>query len=591
VRIKLPLAVAAAVFLLTASVSWAVGELTRKSGKAGCISMTGDNGTCEVGRGFGLPRDVAISPDGRNAYVPNGFSDAVAVFDRNPATGELSQKAGAAGCISQNGAAGCLPGNGLDGAAAAVVSPDGRNVYVASFESDAVAIFSRDPVSGALSQAQGQQGCISEEGVGGCLSAKALDGPIEIAISPDGADLYVASFRFNGLAVLRRLPTGELRALAGDEKCVSEDGTGGRCKDGIALVGPSDVEVSPDGANVYVASRSSDAVAIFDRDLNGVLTQKGARDGCVSESGSSGACQDGVALVVPNKLAISSDGENVYVLANANAVSIFDRDATGRLTQKSGTAGCLSDDGTAGACQDGAALIGVSGIAVAPGGETVYVASAAQSPISIFDRDSTGALAQKPGLAGCISDDGSGGGCRPDAVALRDGDLTVSPDGRNLYFADNSSNKVSIFDRALPSPPPADTLAPTVTGFRAAPKRFKVGPKKRQGTRFRFVLSEPAGVGIEIERARPGRRIGKRCKPPTPTLKGHRPCRIFKRRATLTFAGGLAGANTIRFSGRIGKRTLRPGAYRGAIVASDAAGNRSTPSRASFTILPQARKR
>jgi len=47
---------------------------------------------------------------------------------------------------------------------------------------------------------------------------------------------------------------------------------------------------------------------------------------------------------------------------------------------------------------------------------------------------------------------------------------------------------------------------------------------------------------------------------------------------------GTKGRNRIRFSGRIGKRSLRPGRYRAVIAATDAAGNRSTLRRTRFRV-------
>jgi len=92
----------------------------------------------------------------------------------------------------------------------------------------------------------------------------------------------------------------------------------------------------------------------------GELTQKAGTDGCISDTGSSGVCQDGRELVNPYGLAVSPDGKSVYVGSEvSDAVTIFDRDlATGALTQKAGTAGCVSETGTAGTCQDGVALDG-----------------------------------------------------------------------------------------------------------------------------------------------------------------------------------------------------------------------------------------
>jgi hypothetical protein len=47
---------------------------------------------------------------------------------------------------------------------------------------------------------------------------------------------------------------------------------------------------------------------------------------------------------------------------------------------------------------------------------------------------------------------------------------------------------------------------------------------------------------------------------------------------------GAKGPNGIRFTGRIGKRSLRPGRYRAVIAATDSAGNRSTLRRTRFRV-------
>jgi DNA-binding beta-propeller fold protein YncE len=49
--------------------------------------------------------------------------------------------------------------------------------------------------------------------------------------------------------------------------CVSETGTGGACADGVALDNPFSVTVSPDGSGAYVTSSLSNAVAVLDREL------------------------------------------------------------------------------------------------------------------------------------------------------------------------------------------------------------------------------------------------------------------------------------------------------------------------------------
>jgi hypothetical protein len=47
-----------------------------------------------------------------------------------------------------------------------------------------------------------------------------------------------------------------------------------------------------------------------------------------------------------------------------------------------------------------------------------------------------------------------------------------------------------------------------------------------------------------------------------------------------------AGANAIRFDGRVAGRVLRPGSYTLTITAADALGRTSPPRRVPFTILP-----
>ena len=135
-------------------------------------------------------RAAVVSPDGANVYVASEVSDAVAVFDR-AADGQLVQKAGTAGCISNTGAGPCADGTALDGANSVTVSPNGKSVYVTAtgFASEqqttAVAIFDR-AANGSLTQKPGLAGCLSDTGVGPCVDARALAAPMSVAVSPDG---------------------------------------------------------------------------------------------------------------------------------------------------------------------------------------------------------------------------------------------------------------------------------------------------------------------------------------------------------------------------------------------------------------------
>lgn len=378
--------------------SGAIGQL---AGTDGCVSDSGTGGACAVGTALVGPRSVALSPDGKNLYFPATSAAAVAIFARDQATGALTQLAGTSGCISESGTDGaCAVGRALSGARSAAVSPDGTSVYVASYFSDAVAVFSRNPTTGTLAQLVGTAGCVSETGTNGaCADGVALDGARTVVVSPDGTNVYVASEASGAVAIFARdVTTGALTQLAGPPGCVSQTGTGGACIDDRALGGAGGIAVSAEGDFVYVASMGSDAVAVFSRDPStGALAQLSGKAGCVSETGNSGACLDGTALDRARSVSISPDGSSVYVAAEiSDAIAVFSRDGTtGALTQLTGMDGCVSETGTAGACADGTALDAARAVSVSPDGETVYAASFGSSAVSIFARDpTTGALAQ-----------------------------------------------------------------------------------------------------------------------------------------------------------------------------------------------------
>jgi 6-phosphogluconolactonase (cycloisomerase 2 family) len=437
-----------------ASASATSGALTQKAGIAGCVSETGSAGACVDGVALDGPKSIVISPNGANAYAASSVSGAVVVFDRDPGGG-LTQKAGTPGCISESGTGGaCATGIGVFGANSVTLSPDGANAYVSAPAGSDVTTFDRDPVTGALTQKAGTNGCVSEVG-GLCADGTALDGAASTTVAPDGKNLYAVSQNSDAVSIFDRNPaTGVITQKAGTLGCASETGTAGACTDGRALDGATALTFSPDGSTAYVAAVNSDAIAIFDRDPStGALTQRAGTAGCISETGTAGSCVDGKALDGATSVAISADGASVYAATlTSSSVAIFDRNpGTGALTQKAGTAGCVSETGTAGACADGKALSSAGGVAIAPDGSSVYVASQASGAVATFDRNTaTGALVQKPGLAACVSDTGTAGAC-VDGTAL-DGatSVTVSPGGEHVYAASTFSDAVSAFDRDLP---------------------------------------------------------------------------------------------------------------------------------------------
>jgi DNA-binding beta-propeller fold protein YncE len=425
------------------------GRLMQPKGQAGCIHRRGTN-RCERGRALTSPEDIAVSPDGRHAYVAAYNSHAVAAFSRDRRTGDLEQLPDRRGCVHhRNRSGGCTIGRALGGPIALAISPDGRNVYVASAGSDAVATFSRNRRTGALRQAAGVRGCISQRPGDDCLVGRALNEPTSVAVSPDGARVYVAGRRFpSGVAILTRASDGSLTQAEGPAGCVTYRG-GFDCASARAISAPEEVVVTPDSRHVLVAGMRSDAVAVLSSGPNG-LSQAPGTAGCIARGAAEG-CERGRALAGPVDLAITADGRNVYTASSiTDGIAILRRDrTTGALTQPSRRAGCLSQEGGGGRCGVGRALDEVWSVAVSPDGRNVYSVSSKVNMLGAIARDrATGRLAQLPGRYACFIRAGFGG-CpegRGLTVAVA---VVVSPDGRNVYVAseDVYLGAVAIFRR------------------------------------------------------------------------------------------------------------------------------------------------
>lgn len=433
-----------------------IGSLTQLRGKSGClVDRSKSRGGCTAVRALRGPgpflgsEAIDISPDGKNVYVASSNSNAIAVFTRNARSGKLSQRAGADGCISAGGRAGCAEAIGLDRPNSVAVSPDGRNVYATAVGSDTVAILARDPATGALTQATDGSGCIANAATSGCTTGRALDGPDVIVVSPDGKNVYVGAFFGNAVAVFDRDPsTGALAQPADATGCIVNAPTDG-CTTGLALAAPEGMAISGDGDNVYVATAVSNAILTFTRDPStGALTQPTDGTGCVVNSDLTG-CTTGIWLAGANAVAVSADDQDVYVTSLlSNSLTSFNRSATtGTLTQKGGTSACVIYLLAVG-CSLGRTLSAPEGVLASPDGASVYAAAFESNAIDVFNRDvdTSGAVIQKSGREGCVTTSRA-----PDCTrgrALRNvSSLAVSPNGKFVYSAAFGSNAVGVFKR------------------------------------------------------------------------------------------------------------------------------------------------
>ncbi len=430
----------------------ALGSLAQLSGPSGCLV---DRSTPRAGcarvralRGaapFLGSHAIAVSPDGRNVYVASSRSNAVAIFTRSGPNGKLTQRSGPDGCIALYAADGCAPAVGIGAPNSVAVSPDGRNVYATALAGNAVVVLQRDPATGALTQLPGGAGCIANAATTGCTTGRGLDGPDVVAISPDGASVYVGAFAGSGLAVFSRdASTGALTQPADATGCIVNTPIAG-CTTGIGLGNPEGVTVSPDGANVYVAAPGSNAVDTFVRNSSGgALTQSGT--GCIASTAISG-CTVGNEIAGANAVAVSPDDSDVYVTSLiSNTVTAFTRSSTGQLSQLTGTSACVINVLAVG-CSLARQLKAPEGLTVSPDGATVYAAAFTSGALDVFDRNAgSGAVTQKPRAPGCLVGRVLPG-CTPARGLLGVSSVAVSPDGKNVYSAAFASNAVAIFKR------------------------------------------------------------------------------------------------------------------------------------------------
>jgi hypothetical protein len=139
-----------------------------------------------------------------------------------------------------------------------------------------------------------------------------------------------------------------------------------------------------------------------------------------------------------------------------------------------------------------------------------------------------------------------------------------------------------------PVPPPPDTddrTPPEILSARMSKRRI-VTRGRGKGTTFVLRLSEPASIAIRFERAREGRRVEGRCAKVSRRNHRLRPCTRYVRWGkTLEAAAQADREARVRFTGALDGRRLPVGRWRVAIVARDAASNRSLPRTLRFRVV------
>ncbi|HEV2923202.1 MAG TPA: hypothetical protein VGW98_04150 [Solirubrobacteraceae bacterium] len=352
-----------------------------------------------------------------------------------------------------------------------MTSRDGRRL--AAMIAAAICVALAAPTSGAAA-VQGfgplsTGGCLvtrgtTSEDVGQyhCAAGKGLVGANAVAVSADGANVYVVggtpgntpASSYGNLAILKRDQTTGAISAAG---CLSSDGTDGRdgetgaCTPTPSLLGADGVAVSPDGLTVYVTSKSSASVVAFARDpATGVLS----RLGCMQGSPRPGSpCRSANVFVSSSGVAVSADNTALYVSApQEGAISEFTLPPSS-APAGSGPSGppptvasifapaptylanpCIAVNGLDGPCAVGTAMGGVGHLAPSPDGKQLYATAGPSKAVDVFSPGAGGTLAE----SGCLMVEAPPGLCANSKLMNTPTSAANSPDGRNVYLSDSS---------------------------------------------------------------------------------------------------------------------------------------------------------
>jgi DNA-binding beta-propeller fold protein YncE len=336
---------------------------------AGCIKDADSSLSCGSSvQGLDGPRGVIVSPDGGNVYVtahdasPPG--DIVMTLDRAP-SGALSDGASCQrGVDAGQGACGSATFDDPEGLAMRL---DGGVFYAAT----------SGGVGGIARFTRGAGGDITYEGTFG---GSFINAPFRVAVHPSGNTIYVAS---SGSARVAWFPLDSDGApqSTGSGCIIDPPGGGGCTATAAGLNAARGIAASPDGQNVYVASQQDDAVVTLSVGAGGALSAAG----CISAQGSSSGCaSSATGLDGASEVIVSPDGHNVYVASGVpgNALVGFARAPDGSLTPLN----CVVNAGGSG-CATAPALNNPFGLAMSPDGNFLYATASVSDSVTWLARN------------------------------------------------------------------------------------------------------------------------------------------------------------------------------------------------------------
>lgn len=529
-----------------------------------------------------------------SSHLPGGGDQTQQIYRRDLTDGKIELVSRADG----------IDGTPSEGSDWPAVTPDGRYVAFATFgpldpadTNDRGDVYVRDMVAGTtrlVSRADGVSGAVSDEGATGpSISA---DGNL-IAFTSEATNLgypgpdemvYVRNMSAADTELVSRA-TGEAGAAANNnssDPMISDDGS-------RIIFRSSGTNLSPDDAvtngSAYLRDLSSKETILVSRapGLAGASLPGFVYDMTLSADGTKAAFVTSESAAVPatapwpafiQQIVLRSiaDGTNQLVSSSTDGL-VGDGDSSDPSLNRDGTIVAFGTDATN--LRSDVDIIGLSSVVLkdlvngTTSGPPLFGAADAMLNSSFVPE---------------ISRDGN---C---VAFLAEGHNAISGDLGSFQSTYVYVNKGTCEDPRVK--PPA--VAPTLTAVSLKPFKFhvakkataKVAAKKRKkkrtpaGTKIRFKLNTEATVRIRVDRKAKGKKAGKKCVKPTRKNRGRKNCKRLKFQGKLVRRNQAGGKRVVPFSGRIGKRALKPGKYRVVIQAVSPAGSSAKVYR-SFRIV------
>lgn len=314
---------------------------------ASCVSNTGgddllgSDGVCTDADGLSGVNAAAITPDGKALFATAHGSSSLVWFDRDPATGKLTQ----AGCLKNFSWPGerCRTAPLLGGADGVAVNATGTTVLVTAERTGSVTSYRRDPAANTLERVS----CISDSGSDGlCTDGQGLRGARDILTTADGAEAFVVATKSD--AVTRFSVDRTTGALTERQCLAAQVASGGTCTAVDSLGGAHAIQLSADESELLVGATG---IALFQRGSDGALTgtsclepvsppdsdtagDSGDADPDADAAGTPEgpeheSCQ-GIPALGTSNFALSADAKTLFTNDGYSTATVLSRDAAGQ---------------------------------------------------------------------------------------------------------------------------------------------------------------------------------------------------------------------------------------------------------------------